>query len=185
MRSRPHAALGRGSGTGAGAGEAGPSAPRDPQAVLARWRRDRMAFRREAIVLEDGRLFGDVIEDWQESETLVPSTTPLHRHAYLERPRGHSKTGDLGTLGRHGVGGWARRARRTRRRRPTRTKRGLLLDDVRGKFMRSPLLGAAESKLTRTTLTVTATGSTLTVLAGRCPLGLRAPARHDRRGRTE
>lgn len=45
---------------------------------------------------------------------------------------------------------------------------GLLLDDVRGKFLRSPIL-APLVKLTRTTLTVTATGSTLIVLAANAP----------------
>jgi hypothetical protein len=66
------------------------------RAALARWRADRMSFRREAIVLEDGRRFGDVIEAWQ-AEDFAALDAPAHRHAYLERPRGHSKTGDAGT----------------------------------------------------------------------------------------
>jgi hypothetical protein len=37
-----------------------------------------------------------VIEPWQ-IEDFRALDDPQHRHAYLERPRGHSKTGDLGT----------------------------------------------------------------------------------------
>jgi hypothetical protein len=53
--------------------EARRTGPSDPRVILGRWRRDRMAFRREAIVLEDGRPFGDVIEDWQVEDFACPS----------------------------------------------------------------------------------------------------------------
>jgi hypothetical protein len=125
-----------------------------------------MSFRREAIVLEDGRRFGEVIEPWQV-EDFMALDDPQHRHAYLERPRGHSKTGDLGTqvvtelvLGPPRSRIYAAAA--------DQDQAGLLLDDVRGKFLRSPIL-APLVKLTRTTLTVTATGSSLTVLAADAP----------------
>src|SRR2546425_7419803 len=55
-----------------------------------------MAFRREAILLEDGRPFGEVMERWQEDD-FDALDSGQYRHAYLERPRGHSKTGDLAT----------------------------------------------------------------------------------------
>jgi hypothetical protein len=43
--------------------------------LLARWRADRMAFRNEAILLEDGRPLGAVMEPWQADETSGPWTT--------------------------------------------------------------------------------------------------------------
>lgn len=55
----------------------------------------RMAVR-AAIVLDDGRLLEDCWDDWQR-EDFAALDDPRHRHAYLERPRGHSKTGDVGT----------------------------------------------------------------------------------------
>src|SRR2546426_4744164 len=64
--------------------------------VLRRWHQDRMAFRREAILMEDSRPFGAVMERWQGDDFLGLDDRQ-HRNAYLERPRGHSKTGDLGT----------------------------------------------------------------------------------------
>jgi Terminase large subunit, ATPase domain len=138
----------------------------DAQAILARWRRNRMSFRREAIVLEDGRRFGDVIEDWQVQDFRALDD-PRHRHAYLERPRGHAKTFDVGTevvtelvLGPPGARIYAAAA--------DQDQATLLFDDVRGKFARNPLL-APLVKLTRTRLTVTATGSTLIVLASDAP----------------
>src|SRR3990172_5020149 len=118
-----------------------------------------MAFRREAVLLEDGRPFGDLIEPWQE-EDFRALDDPAHRHAYLERPRGHSKTGDLGTeavaelvLGRPGSQLYCAAADEDQAR--------LLLADVVGKFQRSPL-PAPLVKTTRTSLAVKATGSTLT-----------------------
>src|SRR5881396_3313596 len=65
---------------------------------LQRWRTDRLAFRKEAILLEDDRPFGAAIDEWQ-MEDFLALDNGKHRHAYWERPRGHSKTGDLGTEG--------------------------------------------------------------------------------------
>ena len=56
---------------------------------------DRMALRR-SLVLDVGPRLGEVIDPWQE-EDFRALDDPRFRHAYLERPRGHSKTGDLGT----------------------------------------------------------------------------------------
>src|SRR5947209_1478809 len=55
----------------------------------------RMA-RREAVLLEDGRRLGAVMDPWQR-EDFQALDDPAHRHAYLERPRGHSKTSDAAT----------------------------------------------------------------------------------------
>lgn len=131
-----------------------------------------MAFRREAIVLEDGRLLGDVLEGWQE-EDFRALDDPQHRHAYLERPRGHAKTFDLGTeavtqlvLGPPGQKLYCAAADEDQAR--------LLFDDVLGKFHRAPLL-APLIAVTRRVLRVPSLGSTLTVLASDAPsaFGLR------------
>lgn len=91
-----------------------------------------MSFRREAIVIEDGRPFGAVMEPWQ-AEDFAALDDPRHQHAYLERPRGHSKTGDIGTeavaelvLGRPNAQLFCAAADEDQAR--------LLLDNVRGKF---------------------------------------------------
>jgi hypothetical protein len=138
----------------------------DLRAALARWRADRMAFRREAIVLENGQAFGQVIEAWQV-EDFRALDDPVHRHAYLERPRGHSKTGDLGTeavvelvLGPPGQRLYCAAA--------DEDQASLLFQDVLGKFQRNPLL-APLVKVTRRVLTVPSLGSTLTVLASDAP----------------
>jgi terminase large subunit-like protein len=134
--------------------------------LLACWRADRMAFRREAILLEDGRPFGEAVDAWQ-ADDFRALDDPQYRHGYLERPRGHSKTGDLGTeavtelvLGPSGQRLYCTAA--------DEDQAGLLLADVVGKFQRSPLL-APLIKITRTSVTVKATGSTLTVLAADAP----------------
>jgi phage terminase large subunit-like protein len=125
-----------------------------------------MSFRREAILLEDGRPFGDVMEAWQ-ADDFRALDDPQSRHAYLERPRGHSKTGDLGTeavteliLGPPGASLFCCAADEDQAR--------LLFDDVRGKFARSPLL-APLIRITRSEIIVKATGSRLRVLAADAP----------------
>jgi hypothetical protein len=125
-----------------------------------------MAFRREAILLEDGRPFGEVIEPWQE-EDFAGLDDPHHRHAYLERPRGHSKTGDLGTeavtelvVGPPGAQLYCAAADEDQAK--------LLHEDVAGKFGRSPLLGPLV-KITRSEIVVKPTGSRLRVLAADAP----------------
>ena len=134
--------------------------------VLRRWRADRMAFRREAILLEDGRPFGEAMDAWQ-AEDFAALDDPQHRHAYLERPRGHSKTGDLGTeavvelvLGRPGAQLFCAGA--------DQDQAALLQQDVVGKCERSPWLNPLV-RVTRTEVVVPATGSRLRVLASDAP----------------
>jgi phage terminase large subunit-like protein len=74
---------------------------------FTRFANDPSAFRRSLIVDVDGfaRRFGDVMDEWQREDfaALDPglmrcngrSTEPAKMRAYLERPRGHSKTTDL------------------------------------------------------------------------------------------
>jgi hypothetical protein len=123
-----------------------------------------MLFRKEAVVLEDGRLLGEAMEDWQEQDFRGLDT---HRHGFIERPRGHTKTGDAGTeiLGDLVIG-------------PPNSKlygvaadedQGRLLrDDVEGKFERSPILRSL-AKYTRTEIIVPSTGSRFKVLSSDGP----------------
>jgi hypothetical protein len=135
-------------------------------AQVRAWRRDRMAFRREAILLEDGRPFGEVIEPWQ-AEDFAALDAGQYRHAYLERPRGHAKTFDLGTeavvellLGRPGQRLYCAAADEDQAR--------LLFEDVAGKFQRNPLLRGA-ARITQREILIPATGSRLRVLASDAP----------------
>jgi hypothetical protein len=139
---------------------------RDLAAQLARWRQDRMAFRREAILLEDGTPFGEAIEAWQ-ADDFAALDSGQFRHAYLERPRGHSKTGDVGTeavaellLGPPGQQLYCAAADEDQAR--------LLFEDVAGKFRRNPLLRPAV-RITQREIVVPATGSRLRVLASDAP----------------
>ncbi|HKV72846.1 MAG TPA: terminase large subunit [Gemmatimonadales bacterium] len=133
---------------------------------LARWRADRMAFRREAILLEDGTPFGDRVEPWQEEDfRALDSATYLH--AYLERPRGHSKTGDVGTeavtellLGPPGQQLYCAAADEDQAK--------LLFGDVASKFQRNPLLRGSV-RITQRDIIVPVTGSRLRVLASDAP----------------
>jgi len=134
--------------------------------LLRAWPADRMAFRREAILLEDGRAFGEAMDGWQ-ADDFAALDDPAHQHAYLERPRGHSKTGDLGTeavvelvLGRPGAQLFCAAA--------DQDQGALLLQDVVGKFERSPLLKPLV-RVTRTEVIVPATGSRLRVMASDAP----------------
>ena len=57
-----------------------------------------MAFRREQLVLDDGRPFGAAVESWQEEHIFKPldeldsAGHPRYRLAYFETPRGQGKT---------------------------------------------------------------------------------------------
>jgi phage terminase large subunit-like protein len=127
---------------------------------------DRMAFRREQIILEDGRPFGEAMDDWQ-AEDFAALDDPAHQHAYLERPRGHSKTGDLGTeavtelmLGRPGSQLFCAAA--------DQGQAALLLEDVVDKFERNERLRPLV-RVTRNEVTVLATGSRLRVMSSDAP----------------
>lgn len=136
------------------------------EALVRRWRADPMAFRREAILMEDGTPFGDVVEPFQEDDFAALDSGQC-RHAYLERPRGHAKTFDMGTeavkemlLGRPGQRLFCAAADEDQAR--------LLFDDVREKFERNPLLRDSVRVYNRE-LVVKATGSRLRVLASDAP----------------
>jgi hypothetical protein len=125
-----------------------------------------MAFRREAILLEDGVPFGERIDPWQIDD-FAALDSDVHQHAYLERPRGHSKTGDVATeavaellLGPPGQRLYCAAADEDQAR--------LLFEDVAGKFQRNPLLRGSV-RITQREIIVTSTGSRLRVLASDAP----------------
>ncbi len=127
---------------------------------------DRMSFRREFILLEDEVPFGLKMEPEQE-EDFKALDSGKYRHALLERPRGHSKTGDIGTeavtemvLGRPGQRLFCAAADEDQAK--------LLFEDVAGKFQRHPGLRNLV-RVTQKEIVVKATGSRLRVLASDAP----------------
>ena len=133
-------------------------------ALLAEWQRDRMTFRRNVVTLEDGRSYGAVMADFQRVDH---EGLDAHRHGLIEAPRGHAKTWTGGVevatelmCGRPGCQCYAVAADEDQAR--------LILTDVKGIFLRSPLL-APLVKPTRTGIEVKATGSKLTVLPSDAP----------------
>jgi hypothetical protein len=115
---------------------------------------------RESLLLEDGQRLGDVMDDWQREDFLALDD-PAHRHAYLERPRGHSKTGDVGSeacvelLTAHEAALYCIASDEDQAR--------ILFDDVAGKLRRGGYTEAAVRVL-KDRIVCTATGSVLKVL---------------------
>jgi hypothetical protein len=138
--------------------------PETTAQAIARWRKDRMAFRREAILLEDGRPFGALMEPWQRDDY---AEIDAHRHGFLLRPRGHDKTGTVGTevvtdlvLGPRDqrIFGCAVDSEQAE----------LLHEDVSQKFQRNPLLRGSV-KIKSREIVVPATGSRFRVLTSDAP----------------
>lgn len=126
---------------------------------------NRAAFRRESILLEDGSPFGRVMDSWQ-AEDFAALDSGEYRHAFWERPRGHSKTGDIGTevvtelvLGPPRQKLFCVAADEDQGR--------LLFEDVAEKFHRHPMLRGLV-KVTRNEITVKS-GSRLKVLTHDAP----------------
>lgn len=143
-----------------------------PRDLIKRWRQDRAAFRAEAILMEDGTPWGQVAEPWQLEDfaaldALNDDGTHTYRHAYLERPRGHAKTFDLGSeavaeliLGR---------PRQKLYVAATDTDQArLLFDDVAEKLERHSLLRRLV-KIKKDTIVVPETKSQLKVLSADAP----------------
>lgn len=69
---------------------------------IDRYLDDPMAFRHEQLILEDGRTFGQSIDEWQERDVFRPLDKRQedgrfqYRLAYFELPRGHAKTTMIG-----------------------------------------------------------------------------------------
>src|SRR5262245_29132362 len=95
-----------------------------------------MSFRREAIILENGRPYGEVMEPWQEEDHRA---VDAGFNTYQERPRGHDKTGGGGTdTVTSLVLGPPRR--RLYSAAADQDQSRLLHDDVSQKFLRNPVL---------------------------------------------
>lgn len=126
---------------------------------------DRMTFR-DDIVLESGQRLGDVMDAWQREDFLALDD-PEHRHAYLERPRGHSKTGDAGSeaMVELFTGAPGRQLYAVAGDEDQAT---ILFDDVAGKIRRNPAL-LKKVKIGTSRITVKATGSRLDVLSSDAP----------------
>jgi phage terminase large subunit-like protein len=127
---------------------------------------DRMRFGETMNLLEDGVPFGERVEAWQRADFAALDSGD-YRHAYLERPRGHSKTGDIATeavteliLGQPGQHLHCAAADIEQAR--------VLFDDVKGKCERHPTLRPLV-KCSQRELVVRATGSCLVVLASDAP----------------
>ena len=120
----------------------------------------------EAVTLEDGRPWGEVAESWQ-AEDFAALDSGRFRHAYLERPRGHAKTFDLGTEAvTELVLGPPRQQMYTCAADEDQAR--LLFEDVRDKFMRNLMLRSSV-RVTQREVVVNATGSRLRVLSSDAP----------------
>jgi terminase large subunit-like protein len=68
---------------------------------FARYEHDRHAFRREQLVLPNGKRLGEIEEPWQTEGVFKPLDAkgedgePLYKLLYFELPRGHAKTAAL------------------------------------------------------------------------------------------
>jgi len=62
------------------------------KAKLLAYKRDRMAFRKEQWILEDGRKLEEALEDWQLKYIFEPLDSGNYNLFYLELPRKHAKT---------------------------------------------------------------------------------------------
>lgn len=68
------------------------------QDALRRYLTNRHDFRREQVILPDGRRFGEAEEDWQEEHVFAPldaqdaAGEALYKLLYYELPRGHAKS---------------------------------------------------------------------------------------------
>lgn len=149
--------------------------PDDPRPARSSQRRGGIESRaavRDAVLLEDGRRLGDAMDPWQR-EDFAALDDPRYHHAFIERPRGHSKTGDVGTeavvellAGAPGQRLYAFAADEDQAR--------ILLDDVVGKLGRMGRV-ARGRKLARGQVrvlkrqVVSWTGSTLTVMPADVP----------------
>jgi Phage Terminase len=131
----------------------------------------RMAFR-AGILLENGQPLGDVWDGWQVAD-FEALDAPAHRHGYLERPRGHSKTGDVATeaLVELMLGGPERELFCVA---VDADQASILFQDVVGKIRRRPDLNAKVA-IGKSEVIVKATRSRLTVLSSDAPsaFGLR------------
>ena len=116
------------------------------------------------LVLEDGRRWGEAAEPWQWEDVKAVLIRSGPRRHYLTRPRGASKTGDLGAVAIAILLDQAPRNSRSYGFAADRDQAGLLLDSIAGYLDRtSEIKGAL--RLETWKLTNTRTGATLEMMA--------------------
>ncbi|MGI6609242.1 MAG: terminase large subunit domain-containing protein [Limnochordia bacterium] len=136
-------------------------------AALERWKDDRMTFRREVLVLPDGRSYGASLEPWQAEDLAALDRRQDLPNASIWRPRGHSKTSDLAAecvaelfLGPKGGRLYAAAV--------DKDQASLLHELATGYIRRTQLL-AMNAEITKDGIAVPATGARLTVLSSDAP----------------
>jgi len=125
-----------------------------------------LAELRAQLVMPDGHLFGDVLAPFQRRD-FGELDNGKHRHAYLERPRGHSKTSDIAAeavcelfLGPKGGRLFAAAV--------DRDQAGILHEAASGWIRRTPML-ADHAEIERYKITVPEQDTTLTILSADAP----------------
>ena len=114
--------------------------------------------------LEDGRRWGDAAQPWQRADAEAILDTDGPRSHYLTRPRGASKTTDLGAVAIAALVAQLPARSRSYAAAADRDQAGLLLDALAGFVERTgPLAGALKVEAWK--VTSVRTGATLEVLA--------------------
>ena len=116
------------------------------------------------LVLEDGRRWGEAAESWQWQDAQAVLDVSGPRRHYLTRPRGGSKTADLGGIAIAVLLDEAPRNSRSYGFAADGDQAGLLLDSIAGYLDRTPEIRGA-LKLETWKLINTRTGATFEVMA--------------------
>ncbi len=130
--------------------EPGPAEPPEALALMA------------ALVMEDGRRWGEVATDWQRADAAAMLTVDGPRMHYITRPRGGSKTTDVAGVVIAVLAQQAPAGSRSNTYASDNEQALLLLEAIRGLIARTPGLSAVFEVLA-SAVTYTPTGATLTV----------------------
>ena len=95
------------------------------------------------LVLEDGNRWGEVAADWQWDDVKAILDRTGHRRHFLTRPRGGSKTSDIGAVIIAALVDQAPTASRSYGFAVDRDQAGLLFDAIAGFLMRTPEIRGA------------------------------------------
>jgi len=142
-----------------------------PQADLERYIRDRHLFRREQIRLPNGKLLGDVEEDWQAEHIFAPldernGDGPRYRLLYYELHRGAAKSSYLAAEAL--TTGILDEDTRVYLLAGDKEQASIALDMVQGYIRRNPSLESS-FKITGGEIVVPATGTRIRVLSSDAP----------------
>jgi phage terminase large subunit-like protein len=117
-----------------------------------------------ALVLEDGRRWGEAAQPFQRADASAVLDLSGPRRHYLTRPRGGSKTTDLGGLGAAVLLEQAPPGSRSFAFAADRDQSGLLLDSIAGFASRTPELAGA-LRIDAARVANVRTGATLSIMA--------------------